>query len=478
MDKSPPKLFVSYSWSSSEHEQWVLDLATRLVESGVDVLLDKWALKEGHDTFAFMEQMVTDPTVSKVAIISDQIYAEKADGRAGGVGTETQIISAEVYAKREQTKFVAILPVRDPAGQPYLPAYYKGKKYIDFSAPDRYGESLEQLLRWIYDKPMYERPALGKPPAFLSQETGATLGTTAAHTRLIDALRAARPYALGALDEYLQIFSDHLERFRIDLAGLDGAKVDEAVAESIDQFTPAKNEFVETVSVLSRFLPTSDVEHRLHRFFERLLKYLHRPDGRTNWSDHYADNLNFIVHELFLYTVAILIRDEHFALAATLIDTPFYLAWADGRSSETVSYREFREPMRSFEARSRRLGRHSARADLLKARADASGFPFATLMQADFVLYLRSAVESHGYVWWPETLVYATRSYSAFEVFARSVSKAHFDRVKVLLGVESPSELSAVIAKLEADRQYLPGGSTGRIAPSTLAGAKELATRA
>ncbi len=50
-----PKLFMSYSWSSSTHEQWVIDLATELRESGVDVILDKWDLKEGHDAISFME---------------------------------------------------------------------------------------------------------------------------------------------------------------------------------------------------------------------------------------------------------------------------------------------------------------------------------------------------------------------------------------------------------------------------------------
>ena len=35
----------------------------------------------------------------KGLIISDKKYADKANGRDGGVGTETQIISAEVYKK-------------------------------------------------------------------------------------------------------------------------------------------------------------------------------------------------------------------------------------------------------------------------------------------------------------------------------------------------------------------------------------------
>ncbi len=66
-----PKLFVSYSWSTPDHEQWVVDLATELVESGVEVILDKWDLREGHDAVAFMENMVTDPSITKVVIVSD-----------------------------------------------------------------------------------------------------------------------------------------------------------------------------------------------------------------------------------------------------------------------------------------------------------------------------------------------------------------------------------------------------------------------
>ena len=58
-----PKLFISYSWTSPEHEEWVLTLAEELVEAGVDVILDKWDLKEGNDAYAFMEKMVVDPNI-------------------------------------------------------------------------------------------------------------------------------------------------------------------------------------------------------------------------------------------------------------------------------------------------------------------------------------------------------------------------------------------------------------------------------
>ena len=46
-----PKVFISYSWSS---DTMALDLAKRLMEHGVEVVIDKWDLKEGQDKYAFM----------------------------------------------------------------------------------------------------------------------------------------------------------------------------------------------------------------------------------------------------------------------------------------------------------------------------------------------------------------------------------------------------------------------------------------
>src|SRR5690348_3886356 len=92
--ETQPKVFVSYSWSSPEHKELVRSWADRLLANGVDVVIDEYDLKPGHDKYTFMEQSVTDPSVSHVLIVCDRAYAEKADARRAGVGTETQLISA------------------------------------------------------------------------------------------------------------------------------------------------------------------------------------------------------------------------------------------------------------------------------------------------------------------------------------------------------------------------------------------------
>ena len=98
-EENNKKVFISYSWTTPNHERWVLELAERLVDNGVDVVLDKWDLAEGQDKYAFMEKMVQDETINKVLIICDKGYKDKANDRAGGVGTETQIITPMIYSK-------------------------------------------------------------------------------------------------------------------------------------------------------------------------------------------------------------------------------------------------------------------------------------------------------------------------------------------------------------------------------------------
>lgn len=41
----------------------MLAFASGLVQAGIDVVIDKWDLSEGNDTYAFMEKCVNDDTI-------------------------------------------------------------------------------------------------------------------------------------------------------------------------------------------------------------------------------------------------------------------------------------------------------------------------------------------------------------------------------------------------------------------------------
>jgi hypothetical protein len=475
-----PKLFMSYSWSTPAHEQWVIDLATELRESGVDVILDKWDLKEGHDAVAFMEQMVTNQDIKKVAIVSDKTYASKADGRAGGVGTETQIISKEVYEKQDQNKFVAVLPEKDDHGKPYLPTYYKSRIYIDLSEQDKYSENFEKLLRWVFDKPLYEKPPLGEKPAYLDEGEHRSLGTTPAFKRCVDAIKNSKPYAYGAFDEYCGLFAQNLERFR--LSGQDG-EFDDAVISSIQDFLPYRNELIHVFYAVAQYCSTGEFIDRIHRFFESIIPYMDRPANVRQWNEWDFDNLKFIVHELFLYAIAILLKQDRLEQAAYLLERKYYLPEnADLGKDPMVGYVIFYDHLKSLRYRNDRLrlGRSSLRADMLKDRSAGTGIEFRHLMQADFIAFIRAEIESSDdwNRWWPETLLYLGHFNRAFEVFARSTSRAYFQRAKALIAIESPTDLAPLFESYKSGKRSLPKWDFNSFNPIALVGYEQLAKRA
>lgn len=152
-----PKVFISYAWGSQEHDGKVIALATDLKTDGVEVVFDKWQLKEGNDTISFMEKSVLDESITNVLILIDPTYAKKANERAGGVGTETQIISAEVYNKVEQRKFIPVVFEKDDEGNICKPQYLKGLLHFDLSTPDKYDTEYRRMVRTLYGIDTYKR---------------------------------------------------------------------------------------------------------------------------------------------------------------------------------------------------------------------------------------------------------------------------------------------------------------------------------
>ena len=129
MAELPPKLFVSYSHDNLSHKDWVLQLATRLVRNGVDVILDQWDLTLGSDLPRFMESGLT--ASERVLAICTAIYVEKANSSAGGVGYEKMILTAELMKNTTTDRIIPV--VRNNTKETLLPTFLSSRVYIDFS---------------------------------------------------------------------------------------------------------------------------------------------------------------------------------------------------------------------------------------------------------------------------------------------------------------------------------------------------------
>jgi hypothetical protein len=172
-DKSkmgPPQAFLSYAWEGDQHANWVLSLAGRLQgESGVRVVLDLCDLPPGSDQASFMERGIANSEF--VIVICTPAYAEKANGREGGVGFESMVIVGELARRIESRKFIPVL--RSGDWKSSLPIYLRSKHGVDLRN-DPYSETqYDQLVRALHCEPV-RLPPIGPKPEFAALRRATT----------------------------------------------------------------------------------------------------------------------------------------------------------------------------------------------------------------------------------------------------------------------------------------------------------------
>lgn len=155
-------VFISYSWDSVEHNEWVLNFADNLMQGGVDVILDQYELSAGKELTYFMERSVG---ADKILMIMTPNYKLKADKRQGGVGFEYSLITQEYYDKQsDKTKILPVL--RAGSKDKSAPNYMKSIVYHDMVDDKLFDTKLFELIKLIYDKPIIVKPKLGNVPDF------------------------------------------------------------------------------------------------------------------------------------------------------------------------------------------------------------------------------------------------------------------------------------------------------------------------
>jgi hypothetical protein len=229
--------------------------------------------------------------------------------------------------------------------------------------------------------------------------------------------------------------------------------------------------------------PASDADFArlLQRFFESVIPLMSPPQSVSSWREWEYDNFVFIVHELFLYAVAILVKRERFETLAIFLDLRFYVPDERRHDDLMHSFSIVRKPMQALGPKQKELRRISLRADLLEQRSHASGLKFVDVMAADFVLFLRSAIlDDNNRPWYPETLLYAHRMRGPFEIFSRAESRSYFEQIAPVIAFNNKSVLEELIGTFSKDGRagrWLPHWNYEVLEIATLSNLPKLQTR-
>jgi hypothetical protein len=160
---SNPVVFISYSWDSEVHKQWVLEFAKRLLSDGIDVKLDRYELKPGRNLPYFIENAIN--ISNKIIIIFTPNYKLKADNKSGGVGYEYSIINSGIYKNIPlQEKVIPVL--RSGEMIESIPEFMQQYIYLNLSNDSDFEENYITLLRELYNEPAVIKPSIGKRPNF------------------------------------------------------------------------------------------------------------------------------------------------------------------------------------------------------------------------------------------------------------------------------------------------------------------------
>lgn len=449
-----PRVFISYSWSGSEHEQDVIELATTLRNHGVDAILDKWDLKPGQDKYVFMESMITDASVVKVLVLCDKRYQEKANNRAGGVGTESQIISGELYAKVQQTKFIPVVFEYDDAGDPCLPVFMKGRIYVDLSSADRYGAGLDELLRLIYDQPFHQKPALGSAPAFLKPDGGLPYAKELGAA--LKAIQDGKPNRHGL--EHLFIEAALVEVKSL-YAEPEGNDYHEVIYQAIQKTKGLRDQLAEYFDAVAAF-SSDDGRVLMHacRLLESLGQNFGPPERSGSYYPGWTDTYAFVALESLLLLTTALLRHERWNLLKHLLRRTFIVR-VDSNGPEPFRFVVFDRWLCSLDEHRNgllKLHRASLSADILKERCSPDKTPFADLMQADVFLGLAAAMhieegaDGHQFRFWaPRTAVYYPSS-KPLPLFMRAEDSEFRANIRTAIGVDSAADMAKRVESAKA----------------------------
>lgn len=458
--KSPPKVFVSYSWTSVEHKDRVRRYAERLRENHIDVIMDIWDLKPGQDKNVFMEQMVADPSVTHVLVFIDKLYTSKANARRDGVGTESQIISQQLYKSVDQTKFIPIFCEKGDDDKLSAPTFFEPRIGYDFSSPNAENDNWEPLIRFLHGKPQYIKPAMGPLPTFLDERNAPpVVPTTNIFEKFKEACRDAESGPILLSRDYFNAAIEYLSSYRVHVCPEESDRYtfDETVQAQLQNLIPFRNQFIDWLDAFISLHADDDVlKDKIRAMMPVFASLLGRPDDMSSWNDHMGlfDTVEVTVYEFILYLFAILLKQHRDKVVHDILMHRYYMKQPFRQCCMGFcGIGIFSCDARSFSNRNRRLNLN--RLDLLADWVKEHTYKlvsFENLMEADGVIYLgQMLAPSIVGDWHPRTYVYAQRGLRQVPLFDAARDAEYAKRLLVLFGYTDINELKASVLEKFSD---------------------------
>ena len=394
--------------------------------------IDKWSLKEGNDTYAFMEQSVTNPSITNVLILLDPQYEKKSNDRSGGVGTETQIISPEIYNQVKQDKFLPVVFERGKNGEIPKPIYLKGLLHFDLSKPENYDEEYQRLVKRLYGIEIMKKPELGNKPAWLESENVISTKTRSS----FDILKSNIP-----AEEKKRKFDEFLSNIYEQIINFKENKLIQQVeyGEYIKIYSETQSIRDEFLLLMRYIYYIQDCEKLVAAALEKICEEL------ANGRGIIIEIKTTLLHEIFIYIIAIYYKNKKYdALSYTINRTYFVNSGYNGKAQ---SFDVFYENNENFNKAVNKRDSKTYYSGVAKYWTDninintcsKSEFVFADILLHNASVFIENYED--GWYWFPITYVYNGHDNSLIKSFSiKLLSKEHLEEMATIFGYSSIEE--------------------------------------
>lgn len=391
-----------------------------------------------------MEDLVDTDKVDYVLILCDNLYQDKANNRRGGVGTETLIMTKEVYKNSKQEKIIPIVWERDDKGKCFLPTYLQNREYIDLSNEETFFNEFIKLLRTIKGKPKYERPPLGKNPTSLE---GNPLFTTNRFS-LMNFKSSIKNNPEFINDECREFFDKYL----IDLYNIPFEKtnyrevevVTNSLIEHLESYYTLRDCLIDFINFItqSSYLKYLDYEI-ITDFLEKLKQYSKTCHSDCNCASEIIFS-NIIIYEIFLYFITYTLKNKNYQLTRDLIYNPYYFRDINHEYQDEPSffvefnnYSKLYEQLRYYSP-NKKWGNLSI-GHIVLENSHVS-ITQEEIIDADYILFYCSLMNKEIFdrTWYPS--LYPFKKNEKIDLLRRLSKKSFFEKVKTIFNVNTLDE--------------------------------------
>lgn len=445
-----PKVFISYAWSNKEYEDMVLSFAQRLMQDGIDVVFDKWDLSEGNDTYAYMEKCVNDETITNVLILLDPVYAEKANNHVGGVGTETQIISAKVYKQVEQSKFIPILMLRDKDGNVCKPTYLEGRLHFDLTNEEEYEFTYKRLIKTLYGEEVYKKPELGSKPSWVEEK----INISSSILNTYDSLTNKNSNEIK-IDKFKNFLNDIVSKIiEIDI----DFKANPSFEQYIDAYSKTKELRSEYLELLKRSIYVNNTHVDITEFLENLYSQINKTTG------YKLEILNVFIHELFIYTIAFLLKKDNYTAVGYILGKTYFNTKHNKMAVDSFTmfyssnfHSNLDKAMCSIDKKQYYSGTATywiSNIDIDFCNIDE--FVFVDIICFNYSIYGSDYISS--WKWFPITYIYSNEDRSKIEIVSKKlISRENVNKYLPLFGYNTITDLVNRIKEVEKNKESIVG---------------------